>query len=345
MRPDRCGEGSTLRSIGYSSHTMRAKRTRHRNAMSTDADSCCGRRLDREFLPPAHEDGGRNATIPSDSEYSIPAQDGVSAISPESQGHEWQEYLIEAWALGCFMISVGLFAVLLEASSSPLHYWIPDAHLRRVILAAAMGITAVALIYSPWGQRSGAHMNPAVTLAFLHLRKITLRHALGYTVAQAVGGILGVFLVWATFGASFSSPPVSFVATVPGEGAELAAFFAELSMSALLMLTLLASTASRRLAPYTGIFAGILIFAFISLEAPLSGMSINPARSFASAVPAHQWASFWIYLVAPILGMQLAAVVFARLRAAPHASCAKLYHSSTQRCIHCGFQPASEDSP
>jgi aquaporin Z len=284
--------------------------------MDNDADSCCGGLCE-----------------------------GVSVISPHSQRHEWQEYLIEAWALGCFMISVGLFAMLLEASSSPLHYWIPDAQLRRVIMAAALGITAVALIYSPWGQRSGAHMNPAVTLAFLHLRKITPRHALGYTVAQAIGGILGVYLVWAAFGASFSAPPVSFVTTVPGDGAVFVAFLAELSMSAVMMLTLLVSITSRRLAPYTGIFAGILIFAFISLEAPLSGMSINPARSLASAVPAHQWASFWIYLVAPVFGMQLAAALFALLRAAPQASCAKLYHSSTQRCIHCGFQPASEDSP
>jgi aquaporin Z len=301
--------------------------------------------MDRQFVPPTLEGSGQNATIPSDSEYSIPPEDRVSAISPQSQRHEWQEYLIEAWALGCFMVSVGLFAMLFEASSSPLHAWIPSAGLRRVIMAAAMGITAVALIYSPWGQRSGAHMNPAVTLAFLRLHKITLRHALGYMVAQALGGVLGVYLVWAAFGASFSTPPVSFVATVPGDGAVLAAFFAELCMSALLMLTLLASTTSRRLAPYTGMFAGILIFAFISLEAPLSGMSINPARSLASAVPAHQWASFWIYLVAPVLGMQLAAAFFSLLRAVPQASCAKLYHSSTQRCIHCGFQPASEDSP
>src|ERR1700726_2300963 len=143
MRPDRCGEGSTFRSIGYSSHTMRPTRirhrtARHRNAMSTDTDSCCGRREDRKCLPPTLEGSARNETIPSDLEYLIPPEGGVSAISLQSQGHEWQEYLIEAWALGCFMISVGVFAMVLEASSSPLHYWIPDAHLRRVILAAAM---------------------------------------------------------------------------------------------------------------------------------------------------------------------------------------------------------------
>jgi aquaporin Z len=261
------------------------------------------------------------------------------------QRQEWQEYLIEGWALGCFMISIGLFAMLLEVSSSPLYDWIRNPDLRRVLLGASAGITAAALIYSPWGQRSGAHMNPAVTLAFLRLRKITPRHALGYMVAQAVGGMAGVYLVWIAFGAVFGAPPVSFVTTVPRDGAVLAAFVAELSMSALLMLTMLASISSRRFAAYTGLLAGFLIFAFISLEAPLSGTSINPARSLASAVPAHVWASFWIYLVAPVLGMQLAAGFFILRGAASRTSCAKLCHSSTQRCIHCGFQPDAARNP
>jgi aquaporin Z len=257
---------------------------------------------------------------------------------------EWQEYLIEGWALGCFMFAVGLVVTLLEASPSPLHRFIPNADVRRVIMAAAMGATVAGLIYSPWGKRSGAHMNPAVTLAFLHLGKITPRHALGYTLAQVTGGILGVYLVWTVCGELFSTPPVSFVTTVPGERGVIIAFFAELAMSALLMLAILESASRPRLAPYTGIFAGILVFAFISFEAPLSGTSINPARSLASAVPAHQWTSFWIYILAPLLGMQLAAAFFLARHALDKVPCAKLCHSSTQRCIHCGFQPVAKES-
>jgi aquaporin Z len=207
-----------------------------------------------------------------------------------------------------------------------------------------MGATAAGLIYSPWGKRSGAHMNPAVTLAFLHLGKITPRHALGYTLAQVTGGILGVYLVWTVCGELFSTPPVSFVTTVPGERGVIIAFFAELAMSALLMLAILESASRPRLAPYTGIFAGILVFAFISFEAPLSGTSINPARSLASAVPAHQWTSFWIYILAPLIGMQLAAALFVARHPVDNVPCAKLCHSSTQRCIHCGFQPVAKES-
>src|ERR1700761_5803208 len=158
------------------------------------------------------------------------------ALRADSDGREWQEYLIEAWALGCFMISISLFSMLLELPSFPVHDWIRNAGLRRVLLAAAAGVTASALIYSPWGQRSGAHMNPAITLTFLRLRKITTRNAVGYIVAQVIGGILGVWLVWISFGVLFSGPPVRFVTTVPRAGSVAAAFSAELLMSSLLML-------------------------------------------------------------------------------------------------------------
>ena len=86
------------------------------------------------------------------------------------RGH-WPEYLIEAWALGMFMISAGIFATLLGSSrlaacTQRIHEW---RIVRRALIGIAMGLTAVALIYSPWGKRSGAHMNPAVTLTFWRL--------------------------------------------------------------------------------------------------------------------------------------------------------------------------------
>ena len=278
----------------------------------------------------------------SDPEFPIAPVHLPGPVAPGSKSCEWQEYLIEAWALGCFMISIGVVVMLLEAPPSAVHTLIPNAFLRRLIMAAVLGLTAVVLIYSPWGQRSGAHMNPAVTLAFLRLGKIAPRHAVGYIAAQTVGGIVAIYMVWLAFGATFSMPPVSFVTTVPSEGAVLAAFCAELAMSALLMLMLLVFMSERRLAPYTGIMVGLLIFVFISLEVPLSGMSINPARTLASAFPAHRWTSFWLYLMAPVLGMQLAVALFAWLAPSREASCAKLIHSSTQRCIHCGFEPAAK---
>ena len=81
----------------------------------------------------------------------------------------WPEYLMEAACLGVFMISACTFGVVFEYPGSPVHQAIPDPFLRRVLMGLAMGVTAVGIIFSPWGKQSGAHMNPSVTLTFFRL--------------------------------------------------------------------------------------------------------------------------------------------------------------------------------
>jgi aquaporin Z len=249
----------------------------------------------------------------------------------------WPEYLIEAWALGSFMVSAGMFATLLEYPGSPLHKAVPDPALRRELAGVAMGLTAVAIIYSPWGKRSGAHMNPSVTLSFLSLGKVRGWDALYFIAAQFVGGTIGVLLVLALLGSAFSAPPVSYAATTPGPAGALTAFAAELVISAGMMFTILLVSGSTRAAPFTGLFAGSLVAIYISFEAPLSGMSMNPARTFASAIPGLMWRHMWIYFTAPAAGMVGAAQLY-RLAQRPLV-CAKLIHSSNVRCIHCGSEP------
>jgi aquaporin Z len=251
----------------------------------------------------------------------------------------WPEYLMEAWGLGLFMVSAGVFATLLEYPGSPLHVLLPDADLRRAIIGIAMGLTAVGIIYSPWGQQSGAHLNPAVTLTFLRLGKVAPVDALFYIVAQFAGGTLGVLLVRLLFGAAFTAPPVSWVATLPGEGGVAPAFVAEFLISLGLMLVVLTVSNHDRLARFTGVFAGVLVALYITLEAPLSGMSMNPARSFASAAPAESWQHLWIYFTAPLLGMLTASWVYVALRTRAAVHCAKLDHPPHRRCIHCGYEP------
>ena len=249
------------------------------------------------------------------------------------QAH-WPEYLIEGWALGTFMISAGVFSTLFEHTGAPLQQAIADPMLRRVLIGVAMGCTAIALIYSPWGQRSGAHMNPAVTLTFWRLGKVTGWDALFYCAAQFIGGTLGVLIVAALCKGAFTAPPVNYIATVPGAAGVAVAFAAEFVISGLLLSVVLRVSNSPRHAGFTGVCAGLLVAIYIAFEAPFSGMSMNPARSFASAWPGGIWTNFWVYLTAPLLGMQCAAFLFLRSRA-----CAKLMHSKTQRCIHCGYLP------
>src|SRR5262249_26967539 len=128
----------------------------------------------------------------------------------------WPEYLIEGWALGTFMVSAALFTALLEYPASPVHEFIPNSHLRRSLLGLVMGLTAMALIYSPWGQRSGAHINPAVTLTFLRLGKVMPWDAAFYIAAQFIGGVCGVLLAKLVLRGIIAHPSVSYVATVPG---------------------------------------------------------------------------------------------------------------------------------
>ena len=251
----------------------------------------------------------------------------------------WPEYLIEGWALGTFMVAAGLVATLLGAPASPVHRALADPMWRNAAGGIAMGLTAIALIHSGWGKRSGAHMNPAVTLTFLRLGKIQPWDALFFVMAQVVGGLSGVLLVTALAGHAFSDPPVSYAATLPGPKGPAAAFAAEFVISALLMLTVLSLSAWGRLAPFTGVIVGCLVATYITFESPLSGMSMNPARSFASAAPGMQWHHLWIYLTAPLLGMLAGAQAFLVIAGARRVLCAKLLHPLGVPCIHCGYQP------
>ena len=136
---------------------------------------------------------------------------------------------------------------------------------------------------------------------------------------------------------------VNVVVTMPGPRGVAAAFAAETLIAFLQMSMVLRVSNRARLARYTGLFAGALVAVYITVEAPLSGMSMNPARSFGSAVNARLWDSLWIYFTAPPLGMGLAAEVYRRLPGAHRVLCAKLHHHNHQRCIfRCNFGEIGE---
>jgi aquaporin Z len=252
-------------------------------------------------------------------------------VSSALRAH-WPEYLIEAGGLALFMISACAFGVLLFHPGSAAYRAFGSELGRRAGMGVAMGATAIGIIYSPWGQRSGAHINPSTTLAFLRLGKVTRADAAFYVAAQSIGAIAGVAISWAFLGSRLAHPSVNFVATVPGPTGTLVAFGAEVAISFLLMSVVLAVSSSR-FRRLTGLCAGVLVAAYIIVEAPFSGMSMNPARSLGSAFFAGTLAPLWIYLLGPPLGMQLAAAL-ASARA--RRGCAKLDHPPDRPCIFCG---------
>ena len=250
----------------------------------------------------------------------------------------WIEYLIEASGLGVFMLSACVFGALLEHPSSPVRQAVADSVARRVLMGMAMGLTAIAIVYSPWGKRSGAHLNPAVTLTFFRLGKMEKPDALFYVLAQFAGGVAGVLFASALLRSVLGHPTVNYVATLPGDTGVAVAFLAEVVITFILMLTVLTVSNQVKLARYTGLFAGTLVATYITLEAPLSGMSMNPARTFGSAFGGNIWTAVWIYFTAPPLGMLLAAEAYLRLAGAHKVFCAKLHHHNDQRCIfRCKF--------
>lgn len=250
----------------------------------------------------------------------------------------WPEYAMEAAGLGLFMVSAAIVTTLFEYPQSPLQDLLPDPVARRVLIGLAMGLTAIGIIYSPWGKRSGAHLNPAVTLTFYRLGKIDGIDACGYVTAQFIGGLIGLALAAAAIGRAVEHPAVNYVVTVPGSGGAFVAFAAEVIISFGLMLVVLIVSNVKLLHAWTGCFAGALVATYIAIEAPLSGMSMNPARTFASAVPAQLWTAFWVYLTAPLIGMLLAAECYARINGLHRVLCAKLHHHNDARCIfRCGY--------
>lgn len=250
----------------------------------------------------------------------------------------WPEYLMEATGLGVFMISACVFTVLLYHPSSPAAQLIANETARRVFMGAAMGLTAVAIIFSPFGKRSGAHINPAVTLTYFRLGKIEPWDAAFYTLFQFTGGIAGVLVASLLLGNLIAHQSVNYAATVPGPTGLMPAFLAELAISFILMSVILTVSSTKHFSRWTGLFAGALIAAYISVESPISGMSMNPARTLGSASFAQLWTGLWIYFTAPPIGMLLAAEIYKRFSSNRKVACAKLHHHNGTRCIfRCNF--------
>lgn len=248
---------------------------------------------------------------------------------------------LDGLLLGLFMVAAACFGTWLELPTSPLRAAFDEPWLRRFLMGVAMGATAVALIHSPMGQRSGAHFNPATTLTFLRLGRVAPGVAIGYIAAQCVGGALGLAIAAWGLWPAIAAPEVRYVLPQPGPAGLAAAFATEVAMTFVLMTVVLHVGQSRRLHRWTSACVGTLLCAFITFAAPLSGTSLNPARSFASALVAGDFTALWLYATAPVLGMLLAAEWFVRGRRARTARCAKLHHDNAAPCpFRCGWDTA-----
>ncbi|NJM67512.1 MAG: hypothetical protein HC851_18485 [Acaryochloris sp. RU_4_1] len=221
---------------------------------------------------------------------------------------------------------------------SPIGQWIPDRSLRTLLQAICAATGTAIVVYSPLGKRAGGHLNPATTLAFWLLNKISTRDALIYILMQLLGAFLGTLLVWIAFpdlvqsihgGTTVLSQGIS-----PGLG-----FGLELGMTFILMLMVLAMVNSRWMRRTGMISSALFILLYIS-GAKLTGVSLNPVRSLAPAALIMFWENQWIYWIAPLLGAALAVLVYRQgVVGTGKSYCCKLYHPFDISCHHarCGY--------
>lgn len=228
------------------------------------------------------------------------------------------------------MLFIGVSAVaFMWAPGSPVPV-IPNGALRRLLTGIMFAGGATAVVYSPLGQISGAHINPAVTLAFWRLGKVPTRDAVVYVVVQFLGALLGAYAAGVAWGALTTG--VQYAVTVPGDGYGWAgALAAETFITFLLVFTIFVCVNKPRIAPKTGLIAGSLVALLVMIEAPVTGTSLNPARTLGPAILAGNYNALWVYFAGPVLGALLAVGAF-RGQWGAQTVCAKLYHTEKYPC-------------
>ena len=189
-----------------------------------------------------------------------------------------------------------------------------DGALGAVGVALVFGLIIMVMVYAT-GHLSGAHINPAVTLAFTLTRHFPARDAVAYIGAQLTGALLAALLLLAIW----PEQPAELGATIPSVGSG-SAFVYEIVLSAFLMFVIIAVATDTRA---VGAAAAIAIGGTVGLDAlfggPVTGASMNPARSFGPALASGEWSDFWLYALGPVIGAAIGALAYQLIRGEPTA--------------------------
>lgn len=251
-------------------------------------------------------------------------------MNADEQNFPWR--LFGAELIGtAVLVAVGLSIVIVDfGHGSPASQLLPNAAARRALTGFLFGATGGLIAVSPLGRESGAHINPAVTVAFWLMGRLRLPHALGYVLCQLAGALLGAapLLAWGGTGSS-----IAYGATVPGAGyGPIEALLGETATTFALIFGLFLFLRHRRLRAFTPAIFAPLYAIMVWLEAPISGTSTNPARSFGPAVISGLWHGWWIYWLGPLLGTLLAVAAYRWAKWERYAiEVAKIYHFEHDR--------------
>jgi aquaporin Z len=237
------------------------------------------------------------------------------------------KFFISEFLGTALLLLVGLSIVIfMFGTGSPMAEFIPAVKVRQAITGFLFGSIGASIALSPIGKVSGAHINPAVTMVFWLFRKIEGRLAVTYILAQLTGAIIGCLplLIWGQIGKS-----IQYGGTFPGNNysfqtALLGEVITTFSMVSLLIIFI----GFRRIRQFTPFMFPILYAIMVPLEADISGISTNPARSLGPAVISGNWTGWWIYWIGPLAGALLASLACSLL--AKRITIAKLYHFDSE---------------
>jgi aquaporin Z len=237
----------------------------------------------------------------------------------------------------------GLSAICLDFGANGAVATHVSSHSSRLLITGLLFAGTGSLVaISPLGRRSGAHLNPTVTLAFWLRGNVHPHDLLGYIASQFGGALLGTLAVEAIWG--HTARVLQFGATVPGHGLDgTQAAGVETLMTAALILAILLMTSHPGTARWTPLVVWIVVAALVWQGAPYTGTSLNPARSFGPALLGHQLGVYWIYVVGPLAGSLLAAGLHEVLPGDRPVT-AKLFHDPAYRSTLGGSLPISDSS-
>lgn len=242
---------------------------------------------------------------------------------------------MEAAELCVLMLSICVFGTLIYSTSLLQTY--PYFTKSFLMGCAVAGVTFL-IIRSPFGRRTGAHFNPALTLTYFFLGRIQRWDAIFYILSQFAGAVIGVFIAHKILGQRLSAPPVCYVITLPGSYGKATAFVADFVLSGLLMGVILFTSNRIHLVNSTPLLVALITVFYYVFCSSLAGFSANPARSFSSALFAFIWDGAWIYFFAPSFGMLSAALLYVRKVGRCGIYCAKVFHDLESPCpFRCRF--------